>query len=283
MWHIKTKQGSKGAGGGRQRPREGQEQRGREVLQGVGGTRGEGWGGALQGVGDTLQGACSGAGGCVAQGDGGHAVQGTGDTIFLPFPVEGLAPPAPGVSAGPVRWGRTPCDGEGPPAMGKDPLPFSPARWQLRCPTCKGRPELSLLSTRFCAGACPELTLPPRAAPQGTRISHIPGTSGTGDPALGMVVSGAAATHCYFHIPPPEGCLWRCPPCEHGHRVLVCSGLCSLTVTPSSLWQRGRAGEAARHRGSKKTLFPAKFLDTFPFTQLRLEKHQGQRDFPPSR
>lgn len=42
------------------------------------------------------------------QGAGGREVQGTGDVLFLPFPVEGLAPLSPGVSAGPMRWGRSP-------------------------------------------------------------------------------------------------------------------------------------------------------------------------------
>lgn len=50
----------------------------------------------------------------------------------------------------------------------------------------------------------------------------------------------------------------------------------TLPVTPSSLRLKGHAGEAAPCRDSKETHFPATFLDTFPFTQLRLERHGGR-------
>jgi len=199
----------------------------------------------------------------VVQGNGGHGTRDRGH-VFPTLPSRRAGSSIPGVSARPVCWGRTPL--------------CPPSCQQLHCPTLKGHPELFPASTQFSAGSRRDVPLPPGAAPQGTFLSSIPGTAGTGDPAQGPAVSRAAVAPPF---PPPRGvpstaphacaCVWMQAPCSG-----LPGGL-EFTVA------KGTRGEAAPCRSSKKTLFPAKFLDTFPFTQLRLEKRRGPRDFPPSR
>lgn len=96
------------------------------------------------------------------------------------------------------------------------------------------------MSTQFCVGACPELILPPGAAPQGTLISRIPGISGTGDPAQGTAMSGAAAAHCRFHISPPGGVSPALPPGRgHGHRCTCLPGVVLAAGDPEFTVAKG--------------------------------------------
>lgn len=170
-----------------------------------------------------------------------------------------------------------------PHAMGQEPLlcPGQPAA--PTAPHAKATPSCPPWAPKFARRHVLSSSSHPGQHPRGLSSAVLPVPLGQETQPRGQLCPELLSLPHFS----PSGVFPALAPmhvgvCRHRHhRVLLCPGLRSLPVTPSSLWQRGCAGEAAPCRGSKKTFFPAKFLDTFLFTQLRLEKHQGPRDFPP--
>lgn len=179
-------------------------------------------------------------------------MQGTGDMYFLPFPVQDSTP---------WRLCRT--------RVMSPPPPWAAGSSTALCAKSI-HPKLFPVSTSFVQG-------------HDLSSSSHPGQLHREHSSFASL--GTSGTPCRAHIS-----LWRGAPGSAPHAGVRTQAPCSclqraalVAGNPECTVAKGMCGEAAPCRGSKKTLFPAKFFDTFPFTQLRLEKHRGPRDFPPSR